>query len=370
MTPSTWVHTGYAQRLHFGAGAVARLPEILKEVAARRVLLVTTAGRLASPDGQQVVATLGRSLASTFDGVRSHLPTDVVQAALLQARRDGVDGIVSFGGGSAMDLGKAIVFFTEQEAGTPGTTYLDRPALPHVAIPTTYSGAEVTMFFGMTDERTRTKGGGGGPTSAPVAVVYDPELTLSTPARVSAETALNALAHCVEAAYAVNRSPEAEAAALAGAWRIQRALPMVVDDPADLVARTELLAGAALAGRALQNAAMGVHHGLAQLLGGRTGIPHGLANAMILPSAMRFNAEAVPAEMAEIGHALGDDTDPAAAVERLRAGVGLPAGLRDTAVTEEDLAAVARQSQGNRSVQANPRPVTEADARAILDAAW
>ena len=110
-----------------------------------------------------MVAALGRALASTFDGVRTHLPTDVVQAALLQARRDGVDGIVSFGGGSAMDLGKAIVYFTEQEAGTPGTSYVDRPALPHVAVPTTYSGAEVTMAFGMTDEHTPHEGRRGRP---------------------------------------------------------------------------------------------------------------------------------------------------------------------------------------------------------------
>ena len=173
MSPPTWTHTGYAQKLHFGLGASRRLPEIAREVGARRFLLVTSAGRLASADGERLVGLLGRSLASTFDGVRSHLPTDVVQAALLQARRDAIDAVVSFGGGSAMDLGKAIVYFTEQEAGAPGTTYLDRPALPHVAIPTTYSGAEITMFFGMTDERTRTKGGGGGPTTAPVAVVYD-----------------------------------------------------------------------------------------------------------------------------------------------------------------------------------------------------
>jgi maleylacetate reductase len=370
MSPSTWTHTAYTQRLHFGAGAVRRLPEVLKEVNARRVLLVTTAGRLASDDGQRVVAALGRSLASTFDGVRSHLPTDVVQAALLQARRDGVDGIVSFGGGSAMDLGKAIVYFTEQEAGTPGTSYVDRPALPHVAIPTTYSGAEVTMAFGMTDEHTRTKAGGGGPTSAPIAVVYAPELTLSTPVRVTAETGMNALAHCVEGAYAIQRSPEAEAIALAGAWRLHDALPRVVDDPADLAARTDLLAAAALAGRTLQNAGMGVHHGLSQLLGGRTGISHGLANAIVLPHALRFNAPVVPEAMVAIGHALGDEDDPAAAVERLRDRLALESRLRDVGVTEEDLDAVARLSQGSRAVQRNPRPVSEADARAILDAAW
>ena len=121
----------------------------------RRVLLVTTAGRLASADGQRVVKALGRTLASTFAEVTSHVPTNLVQAALLQARRDGIDGIVSFGGGSCADLAKAVAFFTEQEAGTPGASFFDRPAVPHISIPTTYSGAELTSGFGMTDPRTR-----------------------------------------------------------------------------------------------------------------------------------------------------------------------------------------------------------------------
>ncbi len=181
---------------------------------------------------------------------------------------------------------------------------------------------------------------------------------------------MNALAHCIEAAYATRRSAEAEALALAGARRIVASLPAVVDDPDDLPARTALLAGAALAGRALQNAAMGVHHGLSQLLGGRTGIPHGLANALVLPHAMRFNGPAVPEAMTLIGQAIGDEHDPPAAVVRLRAAVGLPERLRDVGVTEADLDAVARLSQGSVSVQANPRPVSEADAREILAAAW
>ncbi len=272
-----WTHTGFAQRLHFGAGVVAYLPEITKELGIRRALLITTAGRGESDEGTRIVQLLGRSLVSTFADARSHVPTTVVQAAVQQARRDAVDGVVSFGGGSCADLGKAVSFFLEQEAGTPGASYADRPALRHIAIPTTYSGAELTPFFGMTDERTHTKGGGGGPTTAPIAVVYDPLLTLSTPVRVSAETGMNALAHCVEVVYSPHRSPEAEAIALAGIRRLSRALPAVVDDPDDVAARTDALAGAALAGRSLENATMGVHHGLAQLVGGRTGIPHGLA---------------------------------------------------------------------------------------------
>ena len=276
----TWTHTGFAQQIRFGSGALDDVPSIVRDAGGRRLLLVTTEGRLASADGERLAKALGRELASTFAGVQSHVPAPAVQAAVQQARRDGVDAVVSFGGGSCADLAKAVCYFTEREAGTPGATWLDRPALPHVAIPTTYSGAELTPFFGMTDPATRRKSGGGGPTIAPVAAVYDPDLTVSTPARVSAETGMNALAHCVECAYSITRTPEAEAVALAGARRIASSLPAVVDDPIDLLARTHMLAGAVLGGRALQNAAMGVHHGLAQLVGGRTGISHGLARTV------------------------------------------------------------------------------------------
>jgi maleylacetate reductase len=368
--PAAWTHTALAQQVVFGAGAVERLPELVRAIGARKALLVTTEGRLASDDGAQVVARLGRSLASTFSEVESHVPVPLVQQAVHQARRDAIDLVVSFGGGSCADLGKAVCYFLEQEAGMPGSSHLDRPLVPHLSIPTTYSGAELTPFFGMTDPATRQKQGAGGPTSAPVVAVYDPLLTLSTPGRVSAETGMNALAHCVEAAWSPHRTPEAGAIALAGAAAIHDALPAVVADPTDLEARTQMLEGACLAGRCLMNAGMGVHHGLSQLVGGRTGIPHGLANSILLAHCVRFNAEAVPDEVARIGAALGDADDAAGAVDRLRAGLGLPGRLSEAGVAEDDLAAVARLSQSNHNVARNPRPVSEADALAILQAAW
>jgi alcohol dehydrogenase class IV len=333
-------------------------------------MLVTTEGRLASESGAAVVRALGRSLESTFSAVRSHVPTTAVQAAVQQARLDAVDAIVSFGGGSCADLAKAVCFFTEQEAGTPGMTYIDRPVLPHVSIPTTYSGAELTPFFGMTDEASRRKSGAGGPTIAPLAAIYDPEATMDTPVDVSAQTGMNALAHGVEAAYSPARTPEAEAVALACVRRVAAALPLVVDDPESLAARTAMLEGAVLGGRCLQNAAMGVHHGLSQLLGGRTGMPHGLANAMVLSHALRFNADAVPDAVYRIGDALGDGDDAAGAVDRLRERVGLPGSLSEWGVTDEDIDAVVRQIGGNPNVANNPKPVTEDDARAILAAAF
>lgn len=370
MPPLRWNHTGYAQRLVFGGGALDSVSDVLKELGLRRVMLVTTANRLRSDAGGRLSRKLGRTLGCTFEGTRSHVPTTVVQSAVEQAKAEGVDGIVSFGGGSCADLGKAVCFFVEQQAGTPGASFADRPALPHIAIPTAYSGAELTPFFGMTDEGQRRKSGAGGPTIAPRAAIYDPVITLDTPPRVSAETGMNCLAHGVECAYSPSRTPEAEAIALACIAGVARALQQVVDSPDDIEARSDMLATAALGGRALQNATMGVHHGLAQLVGGRTGMAHGLANALLLSHALRFNAEVVPEEAARIGAALGDESDPPGAIDRLRERLGLPARLSECGMTDEDVDAVVRMSQGNRNIQINPRPVSEDDARSILEAAF
>jgi alcohol dehydrogenase class IV len=182
---------------------------------------------------------------------------------------------------------------------------------------------------------------------------------------------MNALAHCVEAAWSPRRTPEAEAVALAGFRRIMTALPLVVEDPADLTARTAMFEGAVLGGRCLHNASMGVHHGLAQLVGGRTGIPHGVANAVILPHAIRFNAEAAPDAVAALAGTIGVEPGALADVVAMAAGfMGLPARLSECGVGEDDLDAVARLSQSSPSVRANPRPVGEADARAILAGAY
>jgi alcohol dehydrogenase class IV len=368
-TPN-WTHTGYAQRIVFGLDSIERVDDVVKESGGRKVMLVTTTGRRQSPAGQRIIELLGHRLVSVFDGVRPHVPTTAVESALKAAEAADIDAIVSFGGGSCADLGKAVCFFTEQRAGRPGASYLDKPAIAHVAIPTAYSGAELTPFFGMTDEAAHQKSGAGGPTMAPVAAIYDPVVTLTTPASVAAETGMNALAHGVECAYSPTRTPEAEAIALAAVRRVSAALPDVADDPGNLEARIAMLEGAVLGGRCLQNATMGVHHGLAQLLGGRTGMAHGLANAILLAHVLRWNAEAIPAEVRRIGGELGDADDPAGAVDRLRRRLGLPGRLGEVGVTAEDVDVVARMSAGNFSVACNPRPVSPDDARAILESAF
>ncbi|HEX7417633.1 MAG TPA: iron-containing alcohol dehydrogenase, partial [Steroidobacteraceae bacterium] len=366
-----WTHTGYAQQIRFGSGVIDETARAVQTLGCTRVLLVTTEGRRRSAAGERLIRGLGAMLVSVFDKVRSHVPTTLIDQALEQLRRDGADCIVSFGGGSCSDLGKAVCYFLAGDTAIARASFFDQPALPHVSIPTAYSGAELTAFFGMTDLAARRKSGAGGATIAPAVVLYDPQVTLDLPVRVSAETAMNALAHCVESAWSPSRTPEAEAIALTGAARIGRWLPIVAEHPADLAARSELLVGAMLGGRCLQNASMGVHHGLAQLTGGRTGIAHGLANALILAHAVRFNADAVPEVIAALAVALGRrDGDAARAIDELRQRVGLPAGLAACGVTQDDLAEIARLSANNMNIAKNPKPVSVADARAILEAAY
>ncbi|MGH8259998.1 MAG: iron-containing alcohol dehydrogenase family protein [Steroidobacteraceae bacterium] len=387
-----WTHIGYAQEIRFGAGCVGEAPRILDALRASRALLVTTRRGRESAAGRRLAQALGPRLIATFDGGRPHVPQEVARRAFEQARAERVDAVVSLGGGACSDLGKAVCWFAEAELDAargrdaaigqdaargqdarpaPARSCFDRPALAHLAVPTTYSGAEVTPFFGMLDEAARRKSGAGGPTIAPAGVIYDPELTLDLPPRTSAETGLNALAHCVEAAWSPVRTPEAEAIAYSGAARIFHALPRVVEHPHDLEARTDLLAGAVLAGRALQNASMGVHHGLAQMVGARTGIAHGLANALILAHAVRFNQDAVPEVSARLAMLFGRrDRDAAAALDDLRARIGLPAHLAECGVGRDDIEAVAVMSVANATVAKNPKKVGEADARAILQAAY
>src|SRR5919206_421410 len=176
-------------------------------------------------------------------------------------------------------------------------------ALPLVSVPTTYSGAEWTDYFGVRDPARRMRGGGAGAHLA--GIVYEPELTLSLPKAETVGTALNALAHCAEALYVKGRNEEADREALDGARWINYALPQVVEDGQDLDRRTKLLAGAESAGRALALAGLGLGHAMAQALGGRYGLPHGALNAICLPAALRFNEPAAPEALRKLSGALG-----------------------------------------------------------------
>jgi maleylacetate reductase len=271
------------------------------------------------------------------------VPSDRVADAVATAA--GADGVLAIGGGSAIDLGKAISAAAE---------------LPLVSVPTTYSGAEWTSYFGVRDPGRRMRGGGGG--AHPVAIVYEPALTLDLPLETTVGTAMNALAHCAEALYAEGHNPAADEHALAGARLISEWLPRVVAEPRDPRARTELLRGASHAGAALAGSMLALAHAMAQAIGGRYGLPHGTLNGICLPPALRFNTTYAPEAVRRFGEAIGAPADPA---ERVAVLAG-PARLRDLGVPEDDLPAVAADAAQRGGNRANPKPATPDEIEELL----
>jgi maleylacetate reductase len=285
-----------------------------------------------------------------FAGVRPHADVHGVEAATRAARDAQADGLVALGGGSAIDSAKAV------------SAALD---LPVASIPTTYSGAEWTTGYGSRDPGSGIKRGGGG--ARVEGIVYDAELTLGLPRAESGGTALNALAHCAEALYAQGRTAETDTAALAGAARIAEWLPRVLEDGADLEARTRLLEGAMHAGASLR-AGMGVAHAMAQALGGRYGVSHGSMNAVCLPPALRFNAEVAREPIAALGRAMGTD-DAAGRAQELAAASG-PTRLREYDVPEDELPLVAEAAAARAPAKANPRPAPAGAILGLLREVW
>jgi maleylacetate reductase len=249
-----------------------------------------------------------------------------------------VDGILAIGGGSAIDTGKAASAAS---------------ALPLVSVPTTYSGAEWTAFFGVRSPDRRQVGGGSGARLA--GIVYDPELTLDLPSAKSGGTALNALAHCVEALY-----PGELEVARRGAAGIDEWLARVLENGGDLEARTHLLEAASDAGQALAAHGLYLAHAMAQALGGRYGLPHGAMNAICLPPAMRFNTPVAPWAMTAV---------PVERVEELARLAGFER-LRDFGVPETDLDDVAASTAARPGAQANPRPASPAEIAELLRSVW
>jgi maleylacetate reductase len=279
----------------------------------------------------------------------NEVPSDRIDVAAAEARQG--DGILAVGGGSAIDLGKALSAAAE---------------LPLVSVPTTYSGAEWTTYYGIRNPERRMRGGGGG--ARPAGIVYDASLTLDLPRDMTVGTSLNALAHCAEALYVEGHNAAADEEALAGARLISEWLPRVVDAPGNLEARTELLRGACHGGAALAGSMLALAHAMAQAVGGRYGLPHGTLNGICLPAALRFNARYAPEAINRFGEAMGSD-DPAARVEEL-ARLGGATRLRDLGVPEDDLPELAVAASERAGNQANPQPATPAEIEQLLRSVW
>ncbi len=376
-------YTGFAQEILFGAGTLAQLGQAIDRFGWQRVMLCSTQSQRRNGHITSVEQALGERLVAVYEHVEPHVQDFQVEEALALAHKYRVDAILGLGGGSPIGMAKTVSFALEKRGEKQASSPITQPLVPVIAIPTTYAGSELTPVYGITEH----VGGQARKVTVsdvrivPKLIIYDPLLTLDLPPELTASTGINALAHCIEALYSITRNPPSTAVALSGVRAITSSLPRCYEAGDDLEARTEMLNGALLAGMALAHVSMALHHGLCHVLGGSAGVPHGIANSIILPHAMRFNLDATAALLAPAAEAMGIATtgrsteeaveEAIQAIYSLIGGMHLPQRLRDVGVQESDLPHLAQLALANRSVQNNPRPISNAaQLEAILRAAW
>jgi maleylacetate reductase len=343
-----FTHHAPATRVRFGAGALTHLADEVDAVGLAQVLVIC--GPTHEDLGRRVADLLGERAVALLPEARMHVPHEVARSAVDVAVSTGAEGCVAVGGGSAIGLGKAVAL----ELG-----------LPLVAVPTTYAGSEMTPVWGLTEDGVKRTGRD--PRVQPVAVVYDPVLTVAMPLDLTVTSGLNAVAHAVEGLYAPDGSPVTALMAEEGVRAFAAALPALASDGRDVDARGEALYAAWLCGSVLGATTMGLHHKLCHVLGGTLGLPHAATHAVVLPHVVAFNAAAAPGMVAALGRALGA-TDPAGRLWDLAGDLGAPRALRDLGMAHADVRRVAGLAV--ESPYANPRPVTRDDLEVILRAAW
>jgi maleylacetate reductase len=361
-----FVHDTLPQRVCFGSGeAAANLSNEIGNLGASRVMLI------AAPAERHLADSVAKDVpvALRHDDVVMHVPVEVAARAREAAAASDIDALVSVGGGSTTGLAKAVALTT---------------GLPIVAVPTTYAGSEATPVWGLTEGATKTTGTDR--RVLPKVIVYDAALTMSLPADMSVASGLNALAHCVDSMWAPNADPVNAALAAEGIRSLAAGLPKVVADPMDLEGREHALYAAYLSAAAFASAGSGLHHKICHVLGGKYNLPHAQTHATVLPYVLAFNGPAAPDAERRIAAAFGG------AELASRAGGAGPAGTVGTAGALDGLLALKRELNAPRALAdygfaedsvaeaaeailpsvppSNPRPVTAADLRALLRAAW
>lgn len=361
-------YVSYAQEVIFAPGALARLREALERFGWQRLMLCASRSIRTGGWISRIEANLGGKLVAIFDHVQPHVQDIQVHEALALAQEKNASAIIGMGGGSPIGMAKAVGFQLH---------------LPIIAIPTTYAGSEMTPVYGVThtNENPPRKVMVNDPKIVPSLVIYDPELTLDLPPALTASSGVNALAHCIEALYSKTRNPRSTAAAVDGVRHINNALFHCFEDGRNIAVRTEMLLGSHLAGFSLASVSMGLHHGLCHVLGGTANVPHGIANALILPHAIKFNADATAVQLIPAAEALGissNGTSPKGVIEAMAQRIfeligrmDLPQRLRDAGVAEADVPRLAELAFQNRTVQNNPKPITNVEQlEQLLREAW
>jgi alcohol dehydrogenase class IV len=343
-----FIYQNAPMRVVFGSGALRRLPEELDHLGVTRALVLATPRQIT-----QLVAIgelIGERTAGVFTGAVMHTPVEVTDRAMEMVRSVQPDCVVAIGGGSTTGLGKAIALRTD---------------LPQIVLPTSYAGSEMTSVVGQTSGGVKTTQSS--PKILPETVIYDVDLTMTMPPRLSATSGINAIAHAVEALYARNRNPLISLMAQEGIRTLARALPAICTQPIDKAARTDALYGAWLCGVCLGAVGMSLHHKLCHTLGGSFNLPHAETHSVILPHALAYNAPAAPDAMARIGAALGVG-DAALGLHDLARRLSVPLSLREIGMPESGIDRAADLAVKNPYW--NPRPIERDAIRELIARAW
>jgi maleylacetate reductase len=343
-----FIYESLPSRVLFGFGTFGRLPEEVARLGLERALVLATPQQ--ADEAERIAATLGTRSVGTFAGAAMHTPVEVTEAALDVVLARGVDGLVAVGGGSTTGLGKAIALRTD---------------LPQVVVPTTYAGSEMTPILGETQGGLKT-------TQRtlkvlPEVVIYDVDLTLTLPAKLSGTSGINAIAHAVEALYARDANPIVSLMAEEGITKLACALPKIATDPLDRAARSDALYGAFLCAICLGSVGMALHHKLCHTLGGSFDLPHAETHTAVLPHAVAYTAPAAEAAMRRLSRALGHDR-PATALYDLAGAVGAPRALRDLGMPEDGIDHAADLALSNPYW--NPRPLEREAIRDLIARAY
>lgn len=371
----------YPTAIRFGAGRIAELPEACGATGMSRPLLVTDAGLADAPITQAALerldeAGLGRAL---FSDVRSN-PDDRNLAAGVDAfRSGGHDGVVAFGGGSGLDLGKLIAFMAGQtrpvwdleDIGDWWTRADADKIAPIVAVPTTAgTGSEVGRAGVVTNSATHVKKVIFHPRILPTVVICDPELTVGMPPKITAGTGMDAFAHCLEAYCSRSYHPMSAGIALEGMRLVKENLPRVCRNGTDIEARAHMMSAAAMGAVAFQKG-LGAIHALSHPVGALYDTHHGTTNAVVMPAVLRFNRPAIELRIAALAAYLGLTGGFDGFLDfvlSLRAEVGIPDKLRDLGVAPDRIDAMAAMAIEDPTASGNPVELTLEAAKALFDA--
>lgn len=367
----------YPTSIRFGAGRIAELPEACRGLGMHRPLLVTDPGLAALPMVERVTALCAAAgmPCAVFAEVQPNPVEENVTRGVAAYRAGGHDGVIAFGGGSALDAAKAIALMVGQrrplwdfEDREDWYTRVDVAGMaPVVAVPTTAgTGSEVGRASVITDLADHTKKIIFHPRMLPAIVIGDPELTLGLPAKVTAATGMDALSHCLEAWCSPSYHPMAEGIAAEGMRLVRRWLPAAVRDGTDLEARSHMLIASSMGATAFQKG-LGAMHSLSHPCGANLNTHHGLTNAVVMPYVLAWNRRAIEPKMERLAAYIGLGRQSFDGfldwVLELRADVGIPDTLAQIGVSEEHAAIFAPQALADPSTGGNPLAMTEDDFR-------